>query len=375
MQGELLAVAPGRVNLLGEHIDYNDGPVLPVAIDRAVRLQFASLQAPEVCLSAPDMDAEVTFNLDSLDSKQDVDGRPLPGWALYPAGVARMLQGDNLEVCGLEGSFTSDIPIGAGLSSSAAVEVAFATAWQSLGGWEADRMRLARLCQKAEVHYVGVNSGLMDQFASMFGVADHALYFDTRSLAWEPIPLPEDVAIVIADSGIRRSLANSAYNERHTACERAVEQLRPVIPKIKALRDVSPAQLEEFGHLLPDVIRKRAHHVVEECVRVDEAANLLKSGKINRFGELMFAAHASLRDLYEVSCPELDKLVELATALPGIIGARLTGAGFGGCTVNLVEKLHAPAFVAGLKEGYLSVTGKIAQVYVCKASQGAHIEN
>ncbi len=375
MPDKLVAVAPGRVNLLGEHVDYNDGPVLPVAIDRAVRLTFMPLDKPQAHLKALDLNSKVTLNFDSLAAKIDSSGQPLPGWARYPAGVARVLQQHDLALCGLEGSYTSNIPIGAGLSSSAAVEVAFATAWRSLGNWEASPMDLARYCQQAEVNYVGVNSGLMDQFASAHGVAGHALYFDTRSLLWEAIPLPESLDIVIADSRIRRSLANSAYNERHSTCLQAVELLRPAIPGIKALRDVSPAQLNRYAHRLPAIILKRARHVVEECDRVDRATTLLKSGDVEQFGQLMFAAHASLRDLYEVSCPELDDLVQIAASLPGIIGARLTGAGFGGCTVNLVQKGQTPAFVSALKDRYLKSTGKHAQVYICKASQGAHIEH
>jgi galactokinase len=373
MRAERMVIAPGRVNLLGEHVDYNEGPVLPVAIDRAVRLAFAPREGSRVHLKAVDLKAEVSFDLDSLAEKTDIHGKPLPAWAVYPAGVAWALQQHGLEVRGLEGTYTSDVPIGAGLSSSAAVEVAFAAAWQALGGWKIDRMRLAQYCQQAEVQYVGVNSGLMDQFASAYGVAGHALYFDTRSLEWQPIPLPAGTAVVIADSGVRRSLAGSAYNERHTACEQAVNLLRQVLPGIRTLRDVTPAQLIAYAHLLPEVTYKRARHVVEECARVDQAVLLLKQGQAQAFGRLMFAGHASLRDLYEVSCPELDRLVEIAATLPGCLGARLTGAGFGGCTVNLVEEDRAQVFIERLMECYLKETGRQAQVYLCKASQGAHL--
>jgi galactokinase len=370
---ERTVIAPGRVNLLGEHVDYNDGPVLPVAIDRAVRLEFSPLKDSRVHLKALDLKSETSFDLDSLAKKTDLQGRPLPGWAIYPAGVAWALKQHNLDVHGMEGIYSSNVPIGAGLSSSAAVEVAFATAWQALGGWEFDRMRLAQACQQAEVRFVGVNSGLMDQFASAYGVAGHALYLDTRSLDWQPIPLPAGTAIVIADSGVRRSLAGSAYNERHAACEQAVSLLRQALPGIRALRDVTPVQLTAYAHFLPEIIYKRARHVVEECARVDQAVDLLKEGKGEGFGQLMFAGHASLRDLYEVSCPELDRLVEIAATLPGCLGARLTGAGFGGCTVNLVEASRAEKFVEGLKEGYARRVGRSAQVYLCKASQGAHL--
>ena len=375
MDAEYTVIAPGRVNLLGEHVDYNDGPVLPVAIDRAVSLKFRLREGSQVHLKAVDLKAETCFDLHSLTKRIDIHGKPLPGWAIYPAGVAWALQQHGLEVYGLEGTYTSDIPIGAGLSSSAAVEVAFATAWQALGGWKIDRMRLAQDCQQAEVQYVGVNSGLMDQFASAHGVAGHALYLDTRSLEWRPIPLPSQTAIVIADSGVRRSLTGSAYNERHAACQQALTLLRQALPEIRALRDVNPAQFDTYAHLLPEVICKRARHVIEECDRVDQAILLLEKGKIQAFGQLMFAGHASLRDLYEVSCPELDQLVEIARTLPGCLGARLTGAGFGGCTVNLVEEDYAQAFVIKLKERYRQKAGRRAHVYLCKASQGAHLVN
>jgi len=370
---DFIAVAPGRVNLLGEHVDYNDGPVFPAAIDRAVRMAVQVRGDRLVRIQALDLLQEITFDLDELGSRQAADGRPLPDWALYPAGVASILQQEGLAVSGAEFALTSSIPIGAGLSSSAAVEMAFAVAWQELGGWQSDPLTLARLAQRAENRYVGVNCGLMDQFASACGVEGHALYFDTRSLDWRPVPLPQGTAIVIADSGMRRSLTTSAYNERRASCEQAVSLLQPQLPGIRALRDVTPAQLKDLAGLLPDVVRKRAQHVVEECARVDQAVPMLDEGDGKSFGELMFATHASLRDLYEVSIPELDCLVDLAAEQAGCLGARLTGAGFGGCTVNLVEEGRAQAFIEALRGGYRDSTGREASVYLCRASRGAHI--
>lgn len=373
MDKQLTIIAPGRVNLLGEHVDYNDGPVLPAAIDRCVRLVVQPQAGSLVHLEATDLHEETTFDLRALAAKQDIHGAPLPAWALYPAGVAWVLQQNGLAVSGFSGAYTSNVPIGAGLSSSAAVEVGFAVAWQALSGWSATPMTLARLAQQAENRYVGVNCGLMDQFASANGVEGHALYFDTRSLDWHPVPLPAGTAIVIADSGVRRSLANSAYNERRAACEETVARLKPFLPEIRALRDVTPAQLAALADHLPATVHRRAKHVVEECARVDQAMVYLEQGDAVSFGQLMYAGHASLRDLYEVSCPELDRLVEIAGSLPGCLGARLTGAGFGGCTVNLVNGATAPAFVDGLKAGYKAATGREAQVYLCHASQGAHL--
>jgi len=373
-QPEWIGRAPGRVNLLGEHVDYNGGPVLPAAIDRAVYLAASASEDGLVHLHALDLNDSTTFRLDSLDARVDINGKPLPNWAKYPAGVAWALCEAGLGLSGMQAVYTSDVPIGAGLSSSAAVEVGFAALWQALGDWEVDRLTLAKICQRAENAYVGVSCGLMDQFASACGVEGHALYFDTRSLEWEPAPLPPDTAIVIADSGVRRSLANSAYNERRAACEMAVEILQTKLPQMQTLRDISPTEFAAYSNILPPIVRKRAEHVVKEIARVISAVHALKRQDTQSFGALMFASHQSLRDLYEVSTPELDTLVRLARGLPGCLGARLTGAGFGGCIVNLVVSEHAPAFIEQLKEGYTKETGRRAQVYLCRASQGVAIK-
>lgn len=373
-QPELLARAPGRVNLLGEHVDYNDGPVLPAAINRAVHLASARNQREIVHLLASDLGEEVVFRLDTLPDKRDMQGNPLPHWALYPAGVAWALREAGLEVRGIQALYTSDVPIGAGLSSSAAVEAAFAITWQALGGWKIDRMHLARLCQRAENQYVGVSCGLMDQFASLHGVVDHALYFDTRSLEWQANPLPADNDLVIADSGVSRGLAGSVYNQRRAECQQAVESLRQYLPGVNSLRDVSPTEFAAYSDFLPPIIRKRAEHVVKEIARVESAVNALKLGKWRSFGAKMFASHASLRDLYEVSSAELDALVDIARELPGCYGARLTGAGFGGCTVNLVEQSQTPDFIRVLQSKYKDRTGRQAKIYSCRASDGARIE-
>ncbi len=211
----------------------------------------------------------------------------------------------------------------------------------------------------------------MDQFASAYGVRNHALLFDTRSMEWEALPLPSDTVLVAADSGVRRSLSTSAYNERRAACEKAVDILRQDLPGIQSLRDVNPADFYRLRHKLPSDVRMRSEHVITEIERVFSAVAALRSGDRMFFGELMFAGHASLRDLYQVSTPQLDALVEIARGLPGCIGARLTGAGFGGCTINLVEQDHAQDFIRGLKQGYLQRTGQETQVYLCQASQGA----
>jgi galactokinase len=366
-----LARAPGRVNMLGEHVDYNDGMVLPAAIDRAVRLAASPTDDGIISLYAADLGKSATFRLDQLDAKTDLAGEPLPNWAKYPAGVAWALQRSGLRVQGLQAVYSSDVPIGSGLSSSAAVEMAFAVLWQTLGGWALNQVALAKQGQIAENQYVGVSTGLMDQFASTCGVKDHLLYFDTRSLEWEPIPLPAGTAIVIADSGVRRSLVTSAYNERRASCEKAVELLKAYLPQIHSLRDVSTVDFAAYGAYLPEEVRKRAEHIVKEIHRVEQAVQVLRRGEAILFGGLMYAGHVSLRDLYEVSCPELDLLVSATRSIPGCYGARLTGAGFGGCTVNLVAAEKAEAFVRALHDEYQQKTGRNAAIYICQASEGA----
>jgi len=366
-------ISPGRVNLLGEHVDYNDGPVLPAAIDLSMTLTFEPLDDDIVELNAIDFNQRSSFRIRDISHKVDVSGEPLPHFALYPASIAWALKQAGYTVPGLRAVYTSNIPIGAGLSSSAAVEVGFARAFMALGGWDIGPMALVKLTKKGENEYVGVHSGIMDQFACLFGVENHALYLDTRDLSWEALPLPSDVAIIVADSNISRELAGSAYNERQQACARAVEELREFLPGISSLRDVSVKDFMKYAERLPRRIQRRARHVVEEIARVEKAVELLKAGNIEGFGDLMIAGHASLRDLYEVSLPELDALVEIAMEQPGCYGARLTGAGFGGCTVNLVQEGKSAAFIMALKAGYERRTGRQAKIYPCRAAQGAHL--
>jgi len=368
-----VARAPGRVNLLGEHVDYNDGWVMPAAIDRAAYVAASACPSPLVSLAAADLDAGCTFRVTELEQKQDAAGQPLPGWARYPAGVAWSLSGEGLAVGGLDAVLASDVPVGAGLSSSAAVEVAFAAAWRHTGGWARSAMALAQACQRAENRYVGVNSGLMDQFASACGQAGQVLLLDCRTLAWEALPLPAGVSIVVADTSIRRELGKSAYNERRAQCEAAVAGLSAVLPGIRALRDVSPADFNRHAHLLDPLVAQRARHVVEECARTQAAVALLRAGRVADFGALMNDCHASLRNLYEVSCPELNVMASAAQALPGCFGARLTGAGFGGCTVNLVAAEAAADFRRDLAAAYHTATGLTAEIYVCQAAAGAEV--
>ena len=368
-----LALAPGRVNLLGEHVDYNEGFVMPAAIDRTTCLAFSPAEADYSTLLAADFGEETTFTTSSLSDKADRYGTPLVEWARYPAGVAWALIAAGLQTPPMRGVFRSTVPRGAGLSSSASVEMTFAVAWAALGGWTLPPMRLALLAQKAENEYVGVRCGIMDQFASACGVADHLLLLDCRSLEWRPLPLPSEVAIVIADTTVRRRLSASGYNERRQACEQAVEILRQHLPQVRALRDVAPDDFYRLSHHLPPQIARRARHVVEEIERCRRAVPLLENGDVAAFGELMVECHHSLRDLYEVSTPELDAMAEIACSLPGCYGARLTGAGFGGCTVNLVARDSAEAFARALSTRYQARTGLKPEIYICQAAAGAQV--
>ena len=369
-----MARAPGRVNLLGEHVDYNNGFVLPAAIDRATWIAFSPSGTDQNTLVAVDLNEESSFGLQNLDAKTQADGTPMPDWAKYPAGTMWAISSTNHATPGINAVYTSDVPRGAGLSSSASVEMAFAVAWKKLGGWEMAPMDMALLGQRAESAYVGVNCGIMDQFASACGEQDRLLYLDCHSLEWQTAILPENVVIVIADTAVRRSLANSsAYNDRRASCEEAVRLLKEKMPDIQSLRDVSVNDFETFSSMLPEEVARRASHVVHEIHRTKIGFDLLQKGNILAFGKLMNECHDSLRELYEVSCHELDVMVQIGQVLPGCYGARLTGAGFGGCTVNLVVRDEAAAFADALATGYEQQTGRHPEIYICHASAGAQV--
>ena len=365
--------APGRVNLLGEHVDYNDGFVMPAAIDRATYVAFSSSSDEDSHIEAFDLHETVEFSSDSISHKKQSDGSLLPEWGLYPAGVAQILIDDGFEPEPINAIFASDVPRGSGLSSSASVEVAFLTAWQQLGGWSLEKMRRARLCQKAEIEYVGVNCGIMDQFASVCGEENKILCLDCQSLDWRTLNIPARVAIVIADTTVRRKLTSGGYNTRHDECEAALRFLEQKMPGVTSFRDVSITDLDRYSRLMPEEIAKRARHVISEIDRTIKAQAILEQGDIRAFGRLINETHASLRDFYEVSCPELDVMAAIAQSLEGCIGARLTGAGFGGCTVNLVDIDVSERFIQQLSDSYKEETGLIPAVYLTQASSGAEI--
>jgi len=356
--------APGRVNLIGEHTDYNDGFVLPVAIDRAVWIALRPRPDRQLKLHSLDFDQSVAFSLDDLSQQE--------GWEGYVQGVAWALQDAGYELRGWEGVMAGNVPIGAGLSSSAATELAVARAFALVSDLPWNPTGMALLAQKAENKWVGVNCGIMDQLISAAGVAGHALFIDTRTLATEPVPMPEQARIVVFYSDAPRSLAGSAYNQRRAECEEAVQRLQTVLPGVTALRDVSPQQLEAHRQLLPPVIYRRARHVVTENARVLASMEAMRSGDMVRLGELMLASHASLRDDYEVSSRELDLLVALAVNA-GALGARLTGAGFGGCAIALRGAGEADAIARDVIGEYNGRTGREGYAVVTPATDGAGV--
>ena len=366
---DILVRSPGRVNLLGEHVDYNEGWVMPAALTRAAWVAAARADTPRLDVLAADLAHDEHGSRAVLELGAQVP-RETRGWPAYPAGVAWALGQAGFEVCGLNAALASDVPIGSGLSSSAAVEVAFAWTWRELCGLPLDRVQIARWCQRAENEFVGVASGIMDQFAAACSQADRALWLDCRDLSYTTLPLPAGAAIVIADSRAPRTLAGSAYNERRAECEQGLRLLSAHLPGIRALRDVSPEEFDAFENILPEPVRSRCRHIVSECARVLAAQECLIQGDVAAFGEAMRASHISLRDDYAVSSRELDALVEAAWEVPGCYGSRLTGAGFGGCTVSLVADGAVEPFIAHVSRRYHERTGREALVYVEHAADG-----
>ena len=362
---ELVVRAPGRVNLIGEHTDYNDGFVLPVAVDRAAWLAVGERQAPEAVIRALDMGGdEVIFPVNRVAASAG-------GWGDYPRAIVWAFLERGLQPVGLESVLISNVPVAAGMSSSAAVEMAFAYAWNALSGFGLPNDALAQLGQRAENGYVGVNCGIMDQMISACGKAGHAMLLDTRTLARSYIPLPEDIAIVVADSRVRRSLAGSEYNVRRAQCEQAVRAFRDVgLPDVRALRDVTPEQLAQHAAALAPTVRQRARHVITENARVHAMVAALERADLETVGALLKEGHISLRDDYEVSCPELDLLVETAWEVPGCYGARLTGAGFGGCAIALAHVEAVDVLSARLVERYTDVFTREPAVYIVYPAEG-----
>ena len=356
--------APGRVNLIGEHTDYNDGFVMPAAIGLEIRMAILPTDDRRVEVTLDDTGESAGFELGAI-------GPPTRTWIDYLAGTAWALAEAGRPLRGFRGVLASNLPPGSGLSSSAAIEMmaALAMLGPDAAGPPEPRAVAGR---RAENGYVGVQSGVMDQFASAAGVADHAILLDCRSLEWRPVPLPlDECALVVCHSGSSRKLETSAYNERRADCERAVAAIATIEPSVRALRDVDASLLERATELLDPVAARRARHIVEENDRVFAAERALAAGDLAEVGRLFAASHASLRDLFEVSSPELDALVEIATGVDGVVAARLTGAGFGGSTINLVRRDAVAALRAAVERDYRARTGLEPQVFEVDAVAGA----
>ncbi len=357
--------APGRVNLIGEHTDYNDGFVLPMAVNRRTIVAASPGQGQLIRVHSLDLNEQATIDLSREYSSHTQQ------WLSYIEGVARVLQEQGIEVSGANFAITSNVRMGSGLSSSAALEMSVGYALLNLAGVKVDLIQLALAAQKAEHVYAGTNCGLMDQLAAAFGQKDHAVLIDCRSFAGTPIELRiSGTQIVVCDTNVKHELAGSAYNKRRAECEQGVEMLRQELPEIRALRDVSREEFDAYVSLLPQPIRRRCRHVVTENERTLRAADILLHGSVAEFGKLMVLSHQSLRDDYEVSCPELDIMVGLAMQVEGVTGARMTGGGFGGCTVNLVPRESLDQFSEYVMRGYRERTGIQGAIYRVEAAEG-----
>lgn len=357
--------APGRVNLIGEHTDYNDGFVMPVALEFCTYAAIGPRHDSKLRVYSENLDELHTFDL------ADLRGGPTGHWSDYVVGVAAALQQRVGTLGGANLAIRGEVPIGSGLSSSAALEVVTALAIVATSGVGMDLLDLAKCCQQAENEYTGARCGIMDQFVSCFGKAGHALLLDCRTLDQQLLPIKPGVSIVVCNSNVRHELAAGEYNARRADCEESVRRLRRFKPDISALRDVSEAELERHRDSLSEVAFRRCLHVITENLRVREGAQMLRSGDITGFGDLMYESHRSLRDLYEVSCRELDILVDIAEGIDGVYGARMTGGGFGGCTVNLLKDEAVVEFKARIIANYEQRVGVKPDIYLCAAGDGA----
>lgn len=360
--------APGRVNLIGEHTDYNEGFVMPSAIGFRARIAISPRKDRQLFIQSEQFDGRFIFDLDDLPK------RGTGAWSDYVLGIVVALQQAGHSLKGANLLVDGEVPMGAGLSSSAAIEVACALALISLNGVALPIVEVARLCQRSENTFIGARVGIMDQFVSCLGRAGHAILLDCRSLECEFIPIPDRVRMVICNTMVKHQHAHGEYNQRRKECEEAVGILAKWYPGLRALRDLSVGQLVEHSKEIPEIIYKRCRHVVDENERVREGARCLMSGNLTGFGDLMRESHRSLRDLYEVSCRELDIMAEVAEGLPGYYGGRMTGGGFGGCTLNLVDAKDAEAFADQISGRYQRVAGIKPAVYICSPADGAIAE-
>lgn len=366
----VLARAPGRVNLIGEHTDYTGGYVLPVAIDRDVAVAGRPVPGRTVRVFSVDFGEEAAFDLAALrlDPAQRDGAHP---WSNYVRGVYAALREAGYEPCGAELAVAGDVPQGAGLSSSAALEVASLLFAQASSGFDVPAVESVRLARRAENAFVGVACGIMDQFVSRLARPAHALFLDTETLHFEHVPLPPGASLVVTDTRVQRQLTASSYNRRREECEQAIGMAHQLVSGWTLVRDFPLAALDGARAAMDATLHRRLRHLVEENARVTKAVDTLRQGDLARFGELMDASHESLRGLFEVSCAELDAAVAIARGVPGVYGARMTGAGFGGCTVALVRDDAVEAVTQALHAEYPRRTGRKPRVWVMRAHEGA----
>jgi len=360
--------APGRVNIIGEHTDYNDGFVMPAAIGLDARVAITPLAADVLEIHSLQFNESVEVDLTAHNVKARTH------WSDYVYGVALILQQSGYPLRGAKLVVDSGVPMGAGLSSSAALEIATALALLANAGISVSRTEIARLCQRAENEFVGTRSGIMDQFASVLARSAHVILLDCRSLHWTYLPFPTQFRFVVCNTMVKHQLASSEYNQRREECEHAVSLLKAELAGVAALRDVTEDDLEAHRHLLSPLLYARAHHVISENKRTRKAASALECQDMSALGQLMQESHISLRDDYQVSCSELDAMVNVASAVRGSYGTRMMGGGFGGSTISLVKRDEVDKFMQEMKDGYLRQTGITCESYVCSPVAGAHEE-
>ena len=359
--------SPGRVNLIGEHTDYNGGYVFPAALTMATTIIARPRQDSIVRMAATDLDGIVEGNLDTIDNYKDLS------WGNYQFGVFDELRKAGYNICGADMLYHDTTPHGGGLSSSAAIEISAAIAMAALGGaTDIDNIEMAKISQLAEHNYIGVNCGIMDQFASAMGKKNHLIFLDCKTLDYQLVPIQLDgYKLVISNTNKKRSLAASKYNERRSECEKGLEILKSAMPEKTCLGEITADEFEQHKALITDeIVLNRVTHVISEDNRVLKAIDALKNGNLVEFGQLMNASHVSLRDLYEVSCEELDTLVDSALSVDGVLGSRMTGAGFGGCTVSLVKDESVDTFIEKVGKEYLDKIGYAASFYITEIGDG-----
>jgi galactokinase len=360
--------APGRVNLIGEHTDYNDGFVMPAAIDLSTFVAVSKRNDRILTVYSETFSELIEFDLDALSSPAERRSRH---WSDYVCGVAVTLEDADHRLCGADLMIRSEVPMGSGLSSSAAIEVATGLAMLDAADIAIDPVELALLCQRAENEFVRMRCGIMDQFISCCGKKGGALLLDCRSLNFTQLPLVHELKLVICNTMVRHELADGEYNHRRAECEEGVAVLAEFLPQVRALRDVTMADLEEHATKLSDVVYRRCRHVISENARVVQAAQSLEERDFVTFGNLMTESHRSLRDDYEVSCRELDLMARLAREVEGVYGARMMGGGFGGSTINLVRTENVESFKQSVIRAYEEATGLTPEIYICDAAEGA----